>query len=227
MISIVIPTFNEEKSIGSTLCNLTKVTNSKYEVIVVDGYSFDDTRKIVRNYDRVKLLMTEKGRANQMNHGAKEAKYKYILFLHADTLLNPSSLDSLIVEIESKNVLWGWFPIRLNNSRLIYRIIELFANLRAKITGTPLGDHAIFVRKDIFEKVGGYPDIPIMEDLELVNKIKNINKGMRVKSPVITSVRRFENSGILRTFLKMWTLRILYSLGISTQTLVRYYGDIR
>ncbi|MFQ5788703.1 MAG: TIGR04283 family arsenosugar biosynthesis glycosyltransferase, partial [Thermodesulfobacteriota bacterium] len=174
-----------------------------------------------------KLLMTEKGRANQMNHGAKEAKYKYILFLHADTLLNPSSLDSLIVEIESKNVLWGWFPIRLNNSRLIYRIIELFANLRARVTGTPLGDHAIFVRKDIFEKVGGYPDIPIMEDLELVNKIKNIKKGMRVKSPVITSVRRFENSGILRTFLKMWTLRILYFLGISTQTLVRYYGDIR
>lgn len=227
MISIVIPTFNEEKSIGLTLNNLAKVTYSKFEVIVVDGYSDDETPKIVRNYDRVKLFMAEKGRGNQMNHGARKAKHEYILFLHADSLLKPSSLDSLMIEIRSKNVLWGWFPIKLNNSKLIYRIIELFANLRAKLTGIPLGDHAIFVRKDIFEKVGGYPDIPLMEDLELVKKIRNINKGMRVNSPVITSVRRFENSGILRTFLKMWTLRILYFLGISTQTLERYYIDIR
>jgi len=227
MISIVIPTLNEEKSIGLTLNNLTKVSYSEYEVIVVDGYSCDDTPKIVKNYDGVRLFTTEKGRANQMNHGAKKAKHKYILFLHADTLLNPSCLESLRLAIKSEDISWGWFPIKLNNSKLIYKVIEKFANLRAELTGTPLGDHAIFVRKDIFEKVGGYPAIPLMEDLELVKKIKNIDKGMRVNSPVTTSVRRFESSGILRTFIKMWTLRILHLLGISTNTLVRYYGDIR
>ena len=227
MISIVIPTFNESKTIGFTLTNLFKIISPEYEVIVVDGSSIDDTRDIVKSFDSVKLIQSKKCRAIQMNIGALNATKEYILFHHADIVLNSTNFEILRKEILSRRIDWGWFEIKINNPRSIYRIIDLLSNLRALLTGTPLGDHAIFVRRDIFDKVGAFPEIPLMEDIAFVNRIKSISNGVRIKNPVLISARRFEYSGILNTFFKMWTLRILYNLGVSTDKLAQYYSDSR
>lgn len=228
MISIVIPTYNESRDIGTTLTRLHETISPDDEVIVVDGYSEDDTKEIVSSFYRVKLFTSQKGRAIQMNLGAKKARNEYILFLHADTVVDTLCMSKLKNEITSNGVEWGWFSIRLNSPRLIFRIIETGANLRASLTRSPLGDHGIFVRKDIFDRVGGFPEIHLMEDIEFVKKIKLISKkGIKIKAPVYTSVRRFEKSGILKTFFTMWLLRILYCLGVSSEKLTKYYRNVR
>jgi rSAM/selenodomain-associated transferase 2 len=228
MISIVIPTYNESRDIGTTLTRLHETISPDDEVIVVDGYSEDDTKEIVSSFYRVKLFTSQKGRAIQMNLGAKKARNEYILFLHADTVVDTLCMSKLKNEITSNGVEWGWFSIRLNSPRLIFRIIETGANLRASLTRSPLGDHGIFVRKDIFDRVGGFPEIHLMEDIEFVKKIKLISKkGIKIKAPVYTSVRRFEKSGILKTFFTMWLLRILYYLGVSSEKLTKYYRNVR
>jgi rSAM/selenodomain-associated transferase 2 len=227
MVSVVIPTYNESRKIETALTNLYKIISPDDEVIVVDGFSEDNTREIVSNFPDAKLLTSKKGRAKQMNLGAAEAKSQYVLFLHADTLISAECMTIMKNEISSNGIGWGWFLIKLDSSRFIFRVLEIGANMRTRFTGTPLGDHGIFIRKDLFGEVGGFPEIPIMEDIELVRKIKSISKGVEIKSPVTTSVRRFEKSGVIKTFLTMWILRILYYLGTPPETLARYYDNIR
>ena len=227
MISIVIPTYNEPEIIEGTLNSLIQSISSEDEVIVVDGMSEDDTREIVGGFPGVILITSRRGRAVQMNVGAARARGNYILFLHADVFINRSSISMLKNQTSNNEVKWGWFPIRLDSPRFIFRILETGANLRNRLTGIPLGDHGIFVKRDVFHEIGGFPEIPIMEDLQFVRKIRIISRGVEVKSPVKTSVRRFENSGITRTFFRMWILRTLYYLGMSPERLTKYYNDIR
>lgn len=227
MISIVIPTYNESAIIERTLKGLIESISLEDEVIVVDGLSEDNTKEIVRKFPRVILITSQRGRATQMNTGAGIAKGEYILFLHADVLINEGCIYMLKNRINKDRIQWGWFSIELDSPRLIYRVLEAGANLRNRITGSPLGDHGIFVRRDVFYRIGGFPEIPIMEDLEFVRKIKAISKGVEIKSSVKTSVRRFEDSGVIRTSLRMWILRILYYLGIPPEKLARYYSHIR
>jgi Glycosyltransferases involved in cell wall biogenesis len=223
----VIPTYNESATIETTLRRLQGALLPEDEVIVVDGLSEDDTKEIVQTFPRVKLFTSNRGRAIQMNLGAQKARNEYILFLHADNLINADCIKTLKDEIRSNRVQWGWFPIKLSSSRLAFRILEAGANLRLKLTETPLGDHGIFVRKEVFNKAGGFPEIPLMEDLEFVKKAKSIAEGVQIKCPIETSVRRFEKSGILRTFIRMWILRILYYSGMSSERLARYYNHVR
>lgn len=227
MISIVIPTYNESATIEATLTTLNELISPEDEVIVVDGLSEDNTREIVSAFPQAKLFTSRRGRAAQMNLGAGKAINEYILFLHADTSVSARCINKLKDEITLNGAKWGWFSIRLNSPKLVFRIIERGANLRAMLTGTPLGDHGIFVRKDVFLRVGGFPEIPLMEDLEFVRRVKCVSKGVEIRSPVRISVRRFEKSGILKTFFTMWVLRILYYLGTSPETLARYYAHIR
>ncbi len=227
MISIVIPTYNESSTIESTLINLFEIISTGDEVIVVDGFSEDETKEIAGKFTQAKLVTSKRGRALQMNMGAEKAENEYILFLHADTIISATCLTMLKNEIISNRIGWGWFPIKLNSPKFIFRVLELGANMRTSFTGAPLGDHGIFVKKDLFFEVGGFPEMPIMEEIEFVRKVKKISKGVEILSPVSTSVRRFEKSGVLKTFVTMWILRILYYLGIPPETLLRYYNHIR
>jgi rSAM/selenodomain-associated transferase 2 len=212
MVSIIIPTYNESKIIGGMLDRLCKMVSPSDEIIVVDGLSEDHTKDTVRRYSRVKLLLSPKrGRAIQMNLGASQAQNRYLLFLHADTLIDMRSLELLKQEINSKKIIWGWFPIKLSSNKLIFRLIEKGANLRARVTRTPLGDYGIFVEKELFQKIGGFPEIPIMEDIEFVKRIKRAYPvGVEIKSPIQASARRFEKYGIIKTLLVMWTLSPIY-----------------
>ena len=162
-----------------------------------------------------------------MNAGAKIAKGKYLLFLHADVQIDEICLSMLKNRICGNEIQWGWFAFTLDSPRFIYRVIEMGANLRNRFTGIPLGDHGIFVKKDMFYIIGGFPEIPIMEDLEFVKKMNIVTNGIEIKSPVKISVRRFEHSGIIRTLSRMWVLRILHYFGVSPEILTKYYRKIR
>jgi len=227
MISIVIPTYNESKIIEDNISRLHQIIDDRDEIVVVDGKSEDNTRDIVRQNKKTNLVISERGRAIQMNAGAKTAKGEYVLFLHADVIISKNSLLLLKDQIKKHSINWGWFTIRLNSSRFVYRVIEHGANIRNRITGVPLGDHGIFVRRDWFLITGGFPEIPIMEEFKFINKLKSMSKGTEIKSPVYISVRRFENYGILRTILLMWSMRLLFRIGVKPVTLAKLYGNQR
>lgn len=228
MISIVIPTYNESSTIETLLYNLFKVISNEDEVIVVDGDSEDDTVEKVKTIPEVKIIKSlERGRAVQMNRGAEESEKEYIFFLHADTLIDQEGIEKLKNEITTNKPNWGWFTLKLNSPKFIYRIIEIIARYRTRIAHEPLGDHGIFVRREIFEKIGGYPAIPLMEEVELVKKLKKISKGKRINHHVLSSVRRFEKGGIIKTTVNICLTRILYFLGTSSTKLNRNYTNIR
>jgi len=228
MISIVIPTFNESSTIEKNLNKLLPIISPGDEVIVVDGISQDDTADKVEKYNQLSLIRHDKrGRAVQMNRGVLESTKDYVLFLHADTMIDKTGLDKLKYEINNNQVAWGWFSIKLNSPKFIYRVLETLASYRTVLAHEPLGDHGIFVRKELFQSIGGYPELPIMEDIELVKKLKDISKGKRINHYVLTSVRRFERAGIFRTVLNISMMRIAYFFGKSPDALSRWYLNHR
>lgn len=228
MISFIIPTYNESSTVETTLYNLFKVISNEDEVIVVDGKSEDETVEKVKTIPKVRIIKSlERGRAVQMNLGAKEAKGDYIFFLHADTQIDQEGIKQLKNEITTNKPNWGWFILKLNSPKFIYRIIETLACYRTRIAHEPLGDHGIFVRRKIFEKIGGYPEIPLMEDIELVKRLKKISRGIRINHYVLSSVRRFEKGGIFNTILNICWMRILYYFGIPSKYLIKNYKNIR
>lgn len=227
MISIVIPTYNESEIIGERLAHLENIITPDDELIVVDGMSDDNTADIVRRYTGVTLIISQRARSMQMNAGAEAAGGNCILFLHADVLITEECIHQLREHIGKHGSGWGWFTFKLDSDRLIYRVFEAAANLRNRVTGVPLGDHGIFVSRELFKKTGGYPEIPIMEEIGLVKKLKRYSPGEEIKTPVRASARRFEKGGIWKITITMLVLRIMYCLGISPAKLARFYKSIR
>lgn len=220
-LSVIMPALNEAAVIASTLSGLQTLKSDEVEIIVVDGGSTDRTAEIAgRTADKV--LIEPGGRAIQMNHGAKQARGRYLLFLHADTQLPPNTLEILHPCFQEKCV-WGRFDIRLSGQNTLFRVMEFCINLRSRLTGIATGDQSIFVKRAIFRKLGGYPEIPIMEDIALSKKLKKISTPVCLRQKVSTSSRRWEYRGILRTMLLMWSLRLLYFLGADPRTLARWY----
>jgi rSAM/selenodomain-associated transferase 2 len=216
-----MPVLNEAAGIRETLEALAPLRVRGHEVIVVDGESDDGSASLAAPAcDQV--LVTPRGRALQMNTGAQVASGDALLFLHADTRL-PEDADALVFAALGR-ASWGRFDVRIASRHPLLGVVACAMNLRSRLTGIATGDQAIFVRRDAFP---GFPEIPLMEDIALSGLLKGRGRPACLRSRVVTSGRRWEARGVLRTILLMWRLRFLYALGTPPQRLARDYADQR
>lgn len=222
MLSVVIPVLNEAASIVEVLHSLSALRSGGHEVIVVDGGSRDETVALAQPLaDRV--IEAPSGRARQMNAGAAAAKGEIVLFLHADSLL-PENADCLIIQsLGTRTLAWGRFDVRLSGGRCMFRIIETMMNWRSRLTGIATGDQGIFITRRLFEESGGFPEIPLMEDVAISRRLKTYARPICLKHRLRTSSRRWEQRGIWRTILLMWRLRLAYALGADPAALAKAY----
>jgi rSAM/selenodomain-associated transferase 2 len=219
--SIIIPVLNEASGIEKFLSTL-QTFREQGEIIVVDGGSQDNAIAIASPLID-KFIKSPKGRAIQMNAGAKAASGEILLFLHADTYL-PSNALKLIEQGLSQNYQWGRFDIKLSGPHFIFLVIARFMNWRSRLTGISTGDQALFVQKLVFDQVGQFPEIPLMEDIAICKNLKSIGPPLCLKSKITTSSRRWHQFGITRTILLMWWLRLLYFFGCNPETLAQLYS---
>lgn len=229
-IAAIVPVLNEARDIGGFLA--AACAHDFAEIIVVDGGSDDATREIIAAFcdqlrdPRIALMQSERGRARQMNAGVRRAQSDTLVFLHADTYLPPGAVAAVRSAIGGGRD-WGRFDVRLDGHNALLRVIALFMNWRSRLTGICTGDQAISVRRDVFERIGGYADIALMEDIDLSRRLRRISRPARVAMPVTTSARRWREQGILRTILQMWHLRLRYFFGASPAKLAAQYADVR
>lgn len=223
-ISIIIPVLNEERTIAATIAVLEKL--APHEIIVVDGGSTDRTTQICRQFD-VKTMAFSRGRAQQMNYGARHASGEVLLFLHADTRLPDSALRDIAMALRGPDCLGGRFDVELEGEHWMLKVISAMINTRSRLSKIGTGDQAIFVRRSVFEEIGGYPEIPLMEDIDFCRRLKSMGELACLTSRVVTSGRRWEVEGVWRTILKMWTLKLLFLAGVSPNRLKQYYADAR
>ena len=219
--TIVIPTLNEETEIQTCLVQLQGLRKEGFEVIVVDGGSVDNTSQLLTGLCD-QFISNRRGRAAQMNAGARQAKGEFIFFLHVDTQL-PEEFSKLIPPAETETFCWGRFDVTLSGKHWSFRIIESMMNLRSRLTGIATGDQVIFVSRKLFQEVDGFPEIALMEDIAMSRKLKNICSPLCLKQKVITSSRRWEKHGIVSTIFKMWWLRLSYFVGVDPVRLARQY----
>ena len=223
-ISVIVPALNEERSIARTLDSILLL--QPHEIIVVDGGSTDCTVAICGQLG-IRMLSSARGRARQMNLGARHATGDALLFLHADTKLPGSALDDICRALADPQVVGGRFDVRLEGKHWMLKLIGTMISLRSRLSGVATGDQAIFLRREVFVRLGGYPDLPLMEDIALSRVLKRSGRVACLRSRVVTSARRWEAEGIWRTIFKMWALKSLYLFGMSPFRLKRYYGDAR
>ncbi|HEY6288977.1 MAG TPA: TIGR04283 family arsenosugar biosynthesis glycosyltransferase [Nitrospiraceae bacterium] len=233
-ISVIIPTLNEERTIMATLAHTAALGFD--ELIVVDGGSLDQTPVLVESYKRrtqspaqspVRLVTAPCGRAHQMNEGAKASRGEILLFLHADTQLPGDAKMMIDTTLADQRMVGGRFDVRFDRPSMWGTIISRMMNWRSRLSGIATGDQALFVRRPIFEQMGGFADMPLMEDIDFSRRLKRKGATAALTATVTTSFRRWERHGPLRTILLMWVLRFLYWIGISPSHLVEWYKAVR
>ena len=222
-LSIVMPVLDEGEAIAGALDALAELRALGVEVVVVDGGSQDATVQRARlRADHV--LSSPPGRALQMNAGAAKASGDVLLFLHADTRL-PAEAERLVLDGLARSTRhWGRFDVTIAGRHPMLPVIAFMMNLRSRITGIATGDQAIFVKRDAFREAGGFPAIPLMEDIALSKRLKRAGRPLCLRERAITSGRRWETHGVFRTILLMWRLRLAYFFGADPATLARRYG---
>jgi rSAM/selenodomain-associated transferase 2 len=221
-LSIILPVLNEETHIAGCLRALQPLRGPDCELIVVDGGSRDRTVAQAESLaDRV--IVSAKGRAAQMNAGAQQASGGILWFLHADSLLPTNATGLIRAALSDPDRHWGRFDVRLSGRQPFLRVVETLMNLRSRLTGIATGDQGIFVHRGLFERVGGYPDIALMEDIALSRLLKRHGRPICLRQRLQTSSRRWERDGIPRTILLMWGLRLAYFLGADPKRLARIY----
>lgn len=223
-LSVIVPVLNEESTIGRTLDDLAAL--DPHEIIVVDGGSGDRTGEIARARP-CRFATAERGRASQMNFGARMATGDVLLFLHADTRLPCTAQRDIEDCLADGRCVGGRFDVRLDADDWALRIVGGFISVRSRMTRVSTGDQGMFVRRSVFEALGGFPELPLMEDLAFSRMLKRAGPIACLSSSVTTSARRWQKNGTLRTILLMWTLKTLYLLGTPPRRLARLYADMR
>ena len=224
-LSIIIPVLNEADHINSQIEHIyNSASNKDFEIIVVDESQRKDTINAIKNPEVISIS-SEKGRARQMNAGAAIARGGILLFLHADTRLPNGALEKIFSALDEKPYVGGAFDLCIRSEKPVFKVISKMISFRSRLTRVPYGDQAIFIRRDYFIESGGYKDIPLMEDVELMRRTKKSSKKINIISSdcVTTSPRRWEKEGILYCTLRNWMIRALYYGGVPPSKLVRFY----
>ncbi len=223
-LSIIIPVLNEVALIERCLLSLQDLKKTGHEIIVVDGGSTDDTVNIAKKYSD-KVIISDKGRAVQMNAGAEEASGDILIFLHVDTVLSSDAIGQLLFAASRCEQIWGFFKIKLSGSKVIFRVIELFMNKRSRFSKIGTGDQTLFISRNLFNETGGYNELLLMEDIAFCKVLNRYCKPIILNAFVITSSRRWETNGIVYTIIQMWSLRLAFYLGFDTAVLAKKYYD--
>lgn len=223
-ISVIVPVLHEEDGINALLRHVRDIAaDEPIEIILIDGDPDGRTIKKIRSRDAL-TLRSPKGRGTQMNVGAASAQGNILLFLHADTILPENAFGLIREAIEDERYCGGAFDLGIESTRFLLRLTALCASLKHRITRVPYGDQAIFIRTDFFREIGGYSEIPLFEDVELMRRIKKLKKKIIIlRSYTKTSPRKWEKDGILYKILRNWTLQTLYLMGASPKFLVKHY----
>ena len=222
-ISIIIPILNEARVLEKTLSQLQPELGT-HELIVVDGGSTDNSVRIAEKYGKV--VISERGRAKQLNAGAAVATGDILIFLHADIWLEKGALTSVATAI-SVGYVGGGFRQKIDGECVLYRLIEIAGDIRGKYLKVFYGDSGIFLTRMNFEKIGGFPHVPILEEMEFSKCLRRLGKTTLLTPYIHISARRWETRGIVRTTLNNWLITLLYFLGVSPEKLARLYSQIR
>lgn len=224
-VSIVIPTLNEEDNIKNLLNNL-KNLKGDFEVIFSDGGSSDKTLDIIKDFGNYKIITSKKGRARQLNNGAKESNNDILFFLHADSIIEENALIKIEDFIKNGNKV-GCLKIKFDSKKILMNIFAILSNLRVKYRNIAFGDQGIFIEKKLFEDIGMFEDIPLMEDYKLSIKLKNISRIKYIDSFIVSSSRRFEKNGIIKTALLMQKLQYMFRKGVSIDKIASIYNSMK
>ena len=221
-LSIVIPMLNEAAQLPDLFAHLLPICRGGCEVVFADGGSSDGSVELAE-VGGFRVVQSERGRARQMNAGAAASKGEVLLFLHADTRLPPTALHHIERSLADGKHVWGRFDVCISGRAFMLRVIARLMNWRSCLTGIATGDQAMFVRREVFERVQGFPQQPLMEDVELSKRLKKFSRPACIHHCVTTSGRRWESRGVWRTILLMWRLRWAYWRGADAQTLAGLY----
>lgn len=221
-LSVIVPVLNEAHGIVASLQGLAPLRSRGVEIIVVDGGSADATPALAKDLcDQV--VLAERGRARQLNAGASHAQGRIFLFLHADTQLPPDALGAVERALANGACRWGRFDVKISGRHPMLRVVAAMMNWRSRLSGIATGDQALFVSREEFERMGGFPNQALMEDIEFSRRLRSRSRPAALRQRVITSGRRWEKHGVWRTIFLMWHLRLLYWLGESPDRLAHRY----
>jgi rSAM/selenodomain-associated transferase 2 len=222
-VSVIIPTFNEQSCIADTIRQLRR--QQPHEIIIVDGGSEDRTCAQVAGADQ--LLCSPRGRASQMNQGAAQARGDVLLFLHADCVLEADALKEAQRVLQSGRVAAGCFTMRVTADGLLYRSIDFCATARVRLTGLVYGDQGLFVRRALFERLGGFPVHPLMEDVFFSRRLRRQGRIVVAARRIFVSPRRWQHGGLVHQTLRNWVLTVLAAGGVPPERLARFYPVVR
>ncbi len=223
-VSIIIPVLNEEACIGEAIGHIRSLSGGEAaEIVVADGDPAGGTLLAIPD-GTVRKLLSEPGRGRQLNRGAGAASGEVLIFLHADTKLPPEALISIGETLRDHRLAGGAFDLAIDSPRSVFRLIERVASIRTRLTRIPYGDQAIFLRRARFQCLGGFRDLPIMEDVDLMRRLKQAGGRIAIlPDRAVTSARRWEQEGVLTTTLRNWSLVTLFLLGVDAGRLARWY----